>query len=126
MTSFLCSARRRWGVFAAWVAAAFFPAAHLVVTFAPVTLWASTLPWVFADFLVGPVLYWAPALQGGWPEFGIHPMAGTSTWVYAVCLPMAFAHPMWPRSPTAVLSSAAFLVWYGWAWLMFVAFNAPC
>jgi hypothetical protein len=126
VTNFSRAARHRWGLFAAWVGAAVFPAVWLVVMFAPVTLWASTMPRVFADFLAGPVLYWAPALQGGWPEFDLHPMAGLSTWVYAVCVPLAFAHPARPGPFTATVTSAAFIAWYGWAWLTFVAFNAPC
>lgn len=126
MTSFLRAARHRWGLFAAWLSVGVALSSALLLALEPVAWLPHGLPMVLIDLLAGPVRYWWPVLMGHPPEYDLHSMAGISTWVYAVCLPLAFAPPARPTPNTAVVTSAAFAVWYVWAMWSFVAYGAPC
>ncbi|MBA4063349.1 MAG: hypothetical protein C0501_06485 [Isosphaera sp.] len=77
--------------------------------------------WV--EFLVGPVKYWVPVLLGHPSPYALHPMTGTSTWLYGACLVLGFAHPLRPGLATGCVTAAAFAVWYGWAFLTLSAFE---
>ena len=114
---------RRWGVFGAGLAASVLPALLLTAAFAHLERWFSTFLAFLVEFLVGPVKYWAPVLLGYPSEYALHPMPGASTWIYLVCLPLTFAHPIKPCFLTGWLTALAFAVWYGWAFLILGAFE---
>ncbi len=102
------------------------PALLLTFMFAQPNQYFVSFLSVWADFLVGPLRYWLPVLLGFSSEYSLHPMAGNSTWVYVVCLPLTFVHPLKPHLLTACVTVGAFGVWYYWAFLTFVAYNCPC
>ncbi len=84
---------------------------------------ASTFRAFWVEFLVGPVKYWLLRLSGNLSADVRHPMSGASTWVYCVCLSLILTHLMRPRLLTGCVSTAAFVVWYGWAFLTLNAFE---
>jgi len=117
------SRNRRWAVFGAGLTASLLPALLLSATWAQPGRFASTLRGFWAEILFGPVTYWLRVLFGHPGPHVIHPMPGVSTWVYAICLPLAFAHPLKPRPFTGWVTVAAFGVWYGWAFLILNSFE---
>ena len=117
---------RRWVVFGPGVAASLLPALLLTPTFAHPGRHLSTLFAFWTELLVTPINSWLPVLLGRPSEFALHPMAGASTWVYAVCLPLTTAHLLKPHALTGWVTAAAFGVWYGWAFLTLGAYECPC
>ena len=123
MTTILCGRCRRWVVFVPGVTASLLPALLLTNVFAQSGHHASTLFAFWIELLIGPVKYWLPVLVGTPSPYALHPMPGNSTWVYLVCLPLTFSHPVKPRLLTGWMTVMAFAVWYGWAFLALLAFE---
>ncbi len=111
---------RRWAVFGPCAAASVLPALLLTAAWAQPGRYAPTFLAFWAELLVGPVKYWLLG-HPGLPA--LHPMQGSCTWVYGVCLPLALAHPLRPHVVTGCVTAAAFGVWYGWAFLTLNAFE---
>lgn len=114
---------RRWAIFGLGVAASLPPTLMLTATWASPDWYISTFLAFWVELLAGPVKYWLPVLLGHPRPDVLHPMPGVSTWLYAVCLPLTFAHPLWPRLLTGAVTIAAFGVWYVWAWGILNAFE---
>lgn len=114
---------RRWWLFACGLICSLAPAFLLTHAFAQPGRYLPTLLAFWVEFLVGPVKYWLPVLLGHPAKYGLHPMPGTSTWVYAVCLPLTLTHPIRPCLLTAWLTVSGFVVGYGWAFLILAAFE---
>jgi hypothetical protein len=114
---------RRWTVFVPGVIASLLPALLLTNAFAQRGHYLPTLAAFWAELVVGPTKYWLPILLGNPRPDALHPMPGFLTSLYAVCLPLTFAHPLWPRVATGCVTVAAFAIWYGWACLTLAAFE---
>jgi hypothetical protein len=114
---------RRWLIFVPGIVGSFLPALLLTTFWARPGRYWNTLLLFWKELLVGPVNYWVPILLGEPSKYGLHPMAGVSTWLFAVCFLMTLAHPIKPRPLTAVVTSAGFVIWYGWAFLALNAFE---
>jgi ABC-type Mn2+/Zn2+ transport system permease subunit len=117
---------RRWSLLGAGWAASLLPALLLACTFAQSGWFCSTFLAFWAEILAGPAKYWIPVFSGQPSPYGSHPMTGVTTWVYVVCLPMTFAHPIRPGLLTGFVTAMAFTVWYAWAFVSLAAYEFPC
>lgn len=113
----------RFAVFGVGLAASVLPALLLTAGWASPGRTVPTFLAFWTDILAGPVKYWLPVLLGHPTPPGLHPMPGVSTWLYAVCYPLAFAHPLWPRPWTARVTATAFGVWYASAFVVLNSFE---
>ena len=112
---------RRWVVFVPGVLASVLPALLLAIGFDTevfLKLWV--------ELLAGPVKYWLPVLLGQPSEYAHHPMTGFSTWLYCMCLPLTFVHPIKPCVLSGWITGLAFGAWYGWATVILLSYLAPC
>src|SRR4051794_2965211 len=102
---------RRWAVIGPTAAASVLPAAHLTLVFARLESAVPTFLTFLAAIVVGPLNYWLPLLTGHSIQYGIHPMAGVTIWVYLTCLLLVFSHPVKPHLVTAVMGIIGSVVW---------------
>jgi hypothetical protein len=112
---------RRWAIFGPGVIVSVLPAFLLTNAFAEPGRYSDTLRAFWIAVLIGPVKYWFSEVFGDAPKYALHPMSGTSLWVYAVCFALTLAHPIKPQLLTAWITVGGFAIWYGWAFLMIAA-----